>query len=282
MKHWRMALAVLFTATCGQMAEAAGAVPAPRVAAHQHLISPAFSEEVVHQPVLDGAGLLKLLDKAGMKRGVVLSMGYSFSDERKKLSNPDAQTRAENDWTSTQIVQSHGRLVGFCSVNPLHDTALAEIDRCLRLPGIVGLKLHFANSGVSLRNPEHLARMQQVFAAANARHAAIVVHMRARTGSPYGAEDAQLFVDKLLPSAPDVPVQVAHLAGAGDFPEDAEQALDVFAAAIQRHDPRMRNVYFDQCTVALRRLGSEERQVVMTAEEALAMMTNEAVPPDLR
>src|SRR6476661_3488185 len=38
----------------------------------------------------------------------------------------------------------------------------------------------------------------------------------------------------------------------------------------------------EEGTVALRRLGSEERQVVMTAEEALAMMTNEAVSPDLR
>jgi len=38
----------------------------------------------------------------------------------------------------------------------------------------------------------------------------------------------------------------------------------------------------EEGTVALRRLGSEERQVVMKAEEALAMMTNEAVPPDLR
>jgi len=38
----------------------------------------------------------------------------------------------------------------------------------------------------------------------------------------------------------------------------------------------------EEGTVALRRLGSEERQVVMKTEEALAMMTNEAVPPDLR
>jgi threonyl-tRNA synthetase len=38
----------------------------------------------------------------------------------------------------------------------------------------------------------------------------------------------------------------------------------------------------EEGTVALRRLGSEERQVLMTVEEALAMMTNEAVPPDLR
>ena len=35
-------------------------------------------------------------------------------------------------------------------------------------------------------------------------------------------------------------------------------------------------------TVALRRLGSEERQLVMSLDEAVAMMTAEATPPDLR
>jgi threonyl-tRNA synthetase len=38
----------------------------------------------------------------------------------------------------------------------------------------------------------------------------------------------------------------------------------------------------EEGTVALRRLGSEERQLVMSADEALAMISAEAVPPDLR
>jgi threonyl-tRNA synthetase len=38
----------------------------------------------------------------------------------------------------------------------------------------------------------------------------------------------------------------------------------------------------EERTVALRRLGSEERQLVMTLDEALAMIATEAVPPDLR
>jgi threonyl-tRNA synthetase len=38
----------------------------------------------------------------------------------------------------------------------------------------------------------------------------------------------------------------------------------------------------EEGTVAVRRLGSEERQLVMSLDEALAMMRQEAVPPDLR
>ena len=38
----------------------------------------------------------------------------------------------------------------------------------------------------------------------------------------------------------------------------------------------------EEGTVALRRLGSEERQLVMTVEEAISMIVEEAIPPDLR
>ena len=38
----------------------------------------------------------------------------------------------------------------------------------------------------------------------------------------------------------------------------------------------------EEGTVAVRRLGSDEHQKVMSIEDAVAMMRAEAVPPDLR
>jgi threonyl-tRNA synthetase len=38
----------------------------------------------------------------------------------------------------------------------------------------------------------------------------------------------------------------------------------------------------EEGTVALRRLGSEEHQKMMSVDEALAMIGDEALPPDLR
>ena len=38
----------------------------------------------------------------------------------------------------------------------------------------------------------------------------------------------------------------------------------------------------DEGTVALRRLGSDEHQKMMSVDELLAMMREEATPPDLR
>lgn len=223
---------------------------APKVAYHQHLLSPATAE-LIKQPQYNAAALIAHLDAAGIERGVILSMGYTYADERKGVPDPDRRVREENDWTADQVAGSRGRLIGLCSVNPLRDAAMAEIDRCTRLPHMRGLKLHFGNSGVTLRDPAHIERLVRVFAAANARRAPIVVHMRARNdGSPYGPEDTRLFIARLLPAAPDIVVQVAHLAGSGGFPEDAQQAMDAFADALARKDARVRNVYFDLTTVA--------------------------------
>jgi threonyl-tRNA synthetase len=38
----------------------------------------------------------------------------------------------------------------------------------------------------------------------------------------------------------------------------------------------------EEGTVALRRMGAEDRQLVMTLDEAVAMIAAESVPPDLR
>jgi len=227
---------------------AGGPVPAraaPIVDYHQHLISPAFAP-IVQGPERDGAWLVRELDAAGIERAVVLSVGYSFADERKALNDPDRLTREQNDWTSGEVARNASRLIGFCSANPLRPVALEELERCLGLPGMIGIKLHFGNAGISLREPAHLARMQQVFALAERRRAPVLVHMRARGGTNYGAEDAQIFLDKIVPVAADIEIVVAHLgASSPGYPPQNDEVMAVFAAAVERKDPRMANLYFD-------------------------------------
>lgn len=221
----------------------------PFLDAHQHLVSAAF-EPLVKLPARDGAALVKDLDAAGIERAIVLSVGYSFSDERKGLTDPDRLTREENDWTSNEVVKHAHRLIGFCSANPLRPAALEELDRCLGLPGMTGIKVHLGNSGISLRDPDHLARMQELFALAQRKHAPVLVHMRARGGLNFGAEDGQIFLEKLVPTAPDIDVVVGHFGGAGPgYPPQADEVMGVFAAASERKDPRMKNVYFDVATI---------------------------------
>ncbi len=219
----------------------------PRVDYHQHLVSPAFAP-IAKLPERDGRALLAELDSAGIEKAVVLSVGYSFGDERKKLPDPDRLTREENDWTSGQVSASGGRLIGFCSANPLRDAALAELDRCLDLPGMRGIKLHFGNAGISVRDSAHAARLVQVFTLAERRRAPVLAHMRARGGLNYGGEDARLFLGRLVAVAPSIEIVVAHLGYSGPGYPDADSVMAVFGDAAQRGDARMRNVYFDVAT----------------------------------
>lgn len=218
---------------------------APRVDYHQHLVNPGFAP-IVKMPERDGAALLKELDAAGIERAVVLSVAYSFADERKALPDPDKLTRDQNDWTSAQVVKNAPRLIGFCSANPLRPVALEELERCLGLPGMTGIKVHMGNAGITLRDPAHLARMQELFALAERRRAPVLVHMRARGGTNYGAEDAQIFLDKIVTTAPGIEIVVAHLGSSGPgYSPQHDEVMAVFGAAVERKDPRMNNVYFD-------------------------------------
>lgn len=247
----RALLLPLLLAACST-ASAPDAPLTPRVSYHQHLISPPTAALWGHsETTLDAAGLIGQLDEAGIERAVVLSVAYTYGDERKAVDDPALRAREENDWTSAQVMRYPRRLIGFCSVNPLREEALAEIERCMALPGMQGLKLHIGNSGVNVREPAHVARLREVFALANRLDAAIVIHARPRGSMniPYGREDATIFLEQVLPAAPDVIVQLAHMAGAGPgFPQGANDAMGVYADAIAANDPRTRRLYFDVTT----------------------------------
>ena len=218
---------------------------APLVDYHQHLVSPGFAP-IVKMPERDGAALVRELDAAGIEKALVLSVGYSFADERKALPDPDQLTREQNDWTSAEVTKNARRLIGFCSANPLRHVALEELERCLGLPNMTGIKVHLGNAGITLRDPAHLARMQQLFALAQRRRAPVLIHMRARGGTNYGAEDARIFLEQIVAQAPDIEIVIAHLGASGPgYEAQHDEVMAVFGAAAERNDPRMKHVYFD-------------------------------------
>lgn len=80
--------------------------------------------------------LVELLDQAQIDRAVVMSVAYFFeSPFLPKRPDSPARLRAENDWTAAEVGKHPARLLGFCSVNPLTDQALAEMERCTQLGG---------------------------------------------------------------------------------------------------------------------------------------------------
>lgn len=191
--------------------------------------------------------LIAQLDEAGIERAVVLSVAYQWGSRINSRPGEYERVKAENDYIAQQVAQYPKRLVGFCGFNPLRDYAIQELDRCQNVLRLKGLKMQFANSRVELRNPEHLQKVRDMFAAANARRIPIVVHLWT-LNKDYGREDAEIFLNKILPVAPDITVQIAHMAGGG--PGFTDSALAVYANAIASGDRRTRNLYFDLATVA--------------------------------
>jgi predicted TIM-barrel fold metal-dependent hydrolase len=269
---------------------------APAADHHQHLFSPAIAallttDSVKFQP-LTARDLVPLLDSAGIRRAGLLSVAYMYGSPARTVEDEYAKVRAENDWTAAQAAEYPDRLRAFCAFNPLEDYALQELARCATHPGLRGgIKLHFGNSDVQLENPAHVQQLRRVFRAANDKRMAIVVHMRASISRkrPYGASQARIFLDQLLPVASDVPVQVAHLAGTGPGYDDppADSALAVLAEAVEKHDPRTRRLWFDVTTVADRDISAANaallvRRIRQVGAERVLYGSDAAVGDNLR
>jgi len=230
-------------------AVALAAPPVP-VDHHQHLLSPQMIAQ--GQQPIDAKKLVAALDAAGIRRAVLLSNAYRFGSPLYAISYPDEYPRviAENDWTAREAAKYPKRLVALCSFNPLKEYALPELARCARDPRFGrGIKLQFGNSDVDLDDPTDVAMLRRLFRAANAQRLALVIHLRPAESRqrPYGAAEAKIFLEQLLPAAPDVAVQIAHLGGGGggSLEPAAAEALAVFAAAFAQNDPRVRNLFFD-------------------------------------
>ncbi|MFN7924054.1 MAG: amidohydrolase family protein [Bryobacteraceae bacterium] len=214
---------------------------------HMHLLHlgpappgyPSTAEETIRQ-----------MDAVGVRWGVLLSAAYQFGNPfRPPVENEYERVKAENDWTAEQAGKYPKRLTAFCGVNPLKEYALREIARCGQDPRFgKGLKLHFGNSDVSMDQPAHVERLRAVFAAASRHRMAIVAHIRSNYDHrrPWGAEQARVFLEQVVPAAKGAVVQIAHAASAGHYDDEGvEQALGVFADAVAKRDPRMKQVYFD-------------------------------------
>jgi predicted TIM-barrel fold metal-dependent hydrolase len=274
--HGRMRLSLCAILAVLAIAPVSQSAQPPVIDYHQHLFSPAAGALVSGKPDSTGISareLVALLDAAGIHRALVLSMGYTWGKaSRAPNENEYERVKAENDWTAQQVAQYPDRLRALCSFNPLKAYALTELSRCSNDPQLRhGLKLHFGNSDVDFDNPENIAQVKKVFEAANGYHMPIVVHMHASIDMKrkYGADQARVFLNELLPAASGVPVQIAHLAGAGGYDDVTDSALSVFSDAIAKRDARMKNVWFDASAVArpempaamLQRIAARIRQI---------------------
>lgn len=243
----------------------AAKLPPPLVDYHLHIQSKALSEVLQRTGARDpklfagmspallnprsGADALRVLNKAGIRYGVLLSCAYMFTSPFFDLHNINKErlTREENVFNVAQAAQSKGRLVAFISVNPLSPWATSEIAYWKRAGGASGLKLHLANSGFDFAHPADIQALKQVFSEAAKDNFPIIIHLRNRPD--FGAAQVNTFVNEILPSAGSVPVQIAHGGGWGGLDDQTIASLVAFSDAIAAHRPGTDHLTFDLALV---------------------------------
>jgi len=200
--------------------------------------------------VTTGADAIRVLDDAGLHKGVILSLAYFFGFPELAGSKYDSHdlVQAENLYVAEQVSSFPNRLAGFFSVNPLADYAIEEVTHWLRDGRLTGLKLHLANSDLDLQNQNHVTKLRAVFAVMNEFEAPVVIHLRNRNPE-YGYKEARLFIDDVAGHAPNVAIQLAHIAGWGGYDAETDSAIQAFLDAFDDGTLDRSQVWFDIAAV---------------------------------
>ena len=189
--------------------------------------------------------LISALDAAGIGRATALSEAYLLGSRFVHVSNEAKVVDRENDWTLQQVRQYPKRLLGFCSVNPIRPYAMAAIQHCRHIGLRGGLKLHLAASHFNFGDEKQVRQLQNVFREANRLRMPILIHLHPDDEKWDGKRDSQIFLEKILPLAPDITVQIAHMVGWGGYDHSADAALTTFADQCATLTKLCARLYFD-------------------------------------
>jgi predicted TIM-barrel fold metal-dependent hydrolase len=223
---------------------------APRLDAHTHFFSPALvartralirdADIAAAVRPLDAAYLLDELDRTGVERALVLSTAYVNATDVPALgaARPSADehrlVREDNDFTAAEAAKAPARLIPFASVNPKREYALEEVKRCIERLNMRGVKLHFANSDIRLRNQQHRHRVFEVFRYAASRHIPVVAHIHNELLEAFGAREMEILIAELVAPLPTLRISIAHLGWGGGAGAQAQKALDSLASTVRR------------------------------------------------
>lgn len=120
--------------------------------------------------------LVERLDEANVDQAVVLSLAYF-----KELPD-EAAVRAENDYTAAEVAKHPDRLIGFCGINALRPSDLAEIDRCIDELDMTGVKLHVPNNELDLQDPGQANALNTVFDRLAEKDVPVLMHLGSSLG----------------------------------------------------------------------------------------------------
>lgn len=188
-------------------------------------ISGAFIDAMTHpmsQAVTDkltgGAGvpfsgaddIIDMLNEANVETAVLDSLGFFAF-----VVTNDSEATAENDFVANEVAKYPERLWGFCGINPLYQGALDEIDRCLALPGMIGIKLNPNFSGMDLEKQGDAEALAAVFDKAAEHDAPVQLHTQTPEDPPMSKAALNNLIG-VVEDHPNVRVSHSHCGGVAD------------------------------------------------------------------
>jgi len=197
----------------------------------EKLRDPSISEDM---PVISAADVIAQLDAAGIHYGTVLSSAYFFGMPEYDASNEERRTKTQelNNFVANEIAPYSDRLRAFCAVNPLLEFAEEEVTRCVEELGMAGVKIHFANSDVDLRDRDQLWRLRTFFTHVQRLGLPVALHLRTRNVD-FGRVDVASFADEVVTHVPGIELYVAHLSGWGRYDANTHDAFTAWANALE-------------------------------------------------
>lgn len=220
--------------------DAAPALPA--VDCHLHslsqplydLIAPFVGRQGGELERFSGDEIVAYLDGIGANGAYALSSAYLWAGRRPGDTESEFAAKprelenvtAENDYVAEQAARHPGRIFPFLSINPLKPYALDELDRCAVGLHMRGLKLHFWNSAVNLRDARHAERIREVFGRAASHDLAIMLHFYNGGIEDFGSRDATILAADVLADFPDLRICFAHFLGAGNYADVVGDIVD--------------------------------------------------------
>lgn len=252
---------LLFGAIPALAQDAKRSDPVPRADHHMHIQSKLIVDQLramqaAEPDIFDGisadlfaertgADALRELDRAGIDKGVLLSTGYMFGFTAVPMEPAvrAEKMRGENRFNVDAALASKGRLFAFVGINPFAANAFDELEYWSKQPGASGVKLHLGNSGFDTANPEQVEALGRFFAAANKARMPLVVHLRG--AAPFSAASVNIFLDRVVSQAGDLPIQIAHGGGYAGIDQPTLDALAAYGDAIARKAPGTANLVLD-------------------------------------
>lgn len=193
-----------------------------------------------------------ILRNTAVRRIDLISMAHVFSSaEFGGFKNERELVERENAYVAAARDKHPKKVRAFCSIDPLREYALPELERCRTQLKMDGIKLHHNANQVYLTVPEHLERVKKVFEFAAENKMRILMHFD-NSHRRFGKPDIDLLFGSILKELRPVELRIAHFGTSGGFSQRTRAFLNAFIEKLDA-EPGLRKhkITFDISAVAL-------------------------------